>query len=1078
MTTKFSFSACCLIFYAAFGTGLQAAEDSAGIEFFEQRIRPVLVQQCYECHNSLETAEGGLALDHRAGLWQGGDSGPAVRPGNPMDSRLLKVIRHEIAGQEMPEGGPKLSEEVIRDFAKWIETGAPDPRDEPPSAEDFAQATSWEATLQERKQWWSFQPLAQATPPATTAWSDHPVDRFVLRKLEASDLTPAEPADHHTLLRRLTFAITGLPPTLKQMQEFGRDDAPDRLARWTDRLLDSPQYGERWARHWMDWIRYAESHGSEGDPEIHNAWHYRDYLIRALNQDVPYDQLVREHVAGDLLDAPRINRELGLNESLLGTIHWRMVFHGFAPTDALDERVRFTDDQINAFSKAFLGLTVSCARCHDHKFDAISQADYYALFGILASCRPGRTAVELPEKLERHRHELSTLKHEIRQSLAQDWAAAMPGLEEKWAFGNLQSKDTSEPEKLLHPWHELQQRTAEGQSFADAWQELFAEWQLDRQRREQHAATNYPWRWNLDSEDGRDWYAQGTGLEGAPTKAGDFAIEPEGETTISHIFPAGTYSGLLSTKHAARFSSPDVHLDGEHTLWLRVLGENAAARYVVQDYPRDGTVYPVQRLDKVWKWRKFPLDYWEGDDIHIELATDADAPLLVKPNERGWFGIREAIIAKQDGPAPPETSLEHLDVIFEIAPNVADESSLAAAYSAAIKSAVEAFANDEVSSAQALLLDACLAESLLPNELDQLPRTQPLIETYRRKEAEIPVATRVPSLEETVGRDQPLFERGHHRRPGDPIPRRFLEAIDDTSYGGRESGRRQLAEDVLREDNPLTRRVIVNRLWHHLFGRGIVATPDNLGRLGSAPTHPELLDDLASRFAGEGWSLKRMIRFMVTSKTWQMNSTPSLQAREIDPGNTLWSHARVRRLEAEAIRDALLAVSGRLKFEQYGLPVEGDADRRSVYVRVHRNRLDPFLRVFDFPEPYTSKGRRDATNVPAQSLTMLNDPRVREIAQTWAECVLADEVLLTDGDRARHMLTLTLSRPPKPEELQLALAYLQEVRHDPRTSRPATDDEEVVTEQPNGSSAMAGAEHVWTELALAIFNFKEFIYLK
>ncbi|MEM7314861.1 MAG: DUF1549 domain-containing protein, partial [Planctomycetota bacterium] len=374
-----------------FGQNISAEQR----EFFESKIRPVLAENCYECHNSHDSAEGDLALDWQGAVAKGGESGRLVDQSNPAGSLLVRVIRHEIEGLEMPDGGAKLAAAIATDFERWIAMGAPDPRENPPSEDELADATSWEAIRDSRKNWWSFQPIASVEPPKRSA--THEVDRFVHQRLAEAKLSPSKQADRQTLIRRATFALTGLPPTIEQLETFQGDERADAFERLVDKLLDSPAFGERWARHWMDWVRYAESHGSEGDPRIENAWFYRDYLIRALNADVPYDQLLREHMAGDLLENPRINDELGINESLIGTVHWRMVFHGFAPTDALDEKVRFTDDQIDTFSKAFLGLTISCARCHNHKFDAISQADYYALFGILGSTRPGRSAIESPE---------------------------------------------------------------------------------------------------------------------------------------------------------------------------------------------------------------------------------------------------------------------------------------------------------------------------------------------------------------------------------------------------------------------------------------------------------------------------------------------------------------------------------------------------------------------------------------------------------------------------------------------------------------------------------------------------------
>ncbi|MFT5029400.1 MAG: hypothetical protein ACI9VS_001838, partial [Candidatus Binatia bacterium] len=329
---------------------LGAAEISLEqIEFFESRIRPVLAQDCYECHNSRGKAKGGLILDHREALLKGGDSGKAIVPGDAKASLLIQAIRHDDEDLAMPKAGAKLDEAIVRDFEKWVNLGAPDPRDAPPSDAELAKDTDWAAVLERRKAWWSFQPIkAPALPKSGT--SPHPVDRFIRAGLPSAGLTPSPPADPNTLVRRLYFALIGLPPTAEQVAAFEKSHSANpskAVEALVDELLESPHFGERWARHWMDWIRYAESHGSEGDPKIGNAHLYRDYLIRALNADVPYNQLLREHVAGDLLDRPRINPELEINESLIGTAHWRMVFHGFAPTDALDEKVRFTDDQIN-----------------------------------------------------------------------------------------------------------------------------------------------------------------------------------------------------------------------------------------------------------------------------------------------------------------------------------------------------------------------------------------------------------------------------------------------------------------------------------------------------------------------------------------------------------------------------------------------------------------------------------------------------------------------------------------------------------------------------------------------------------
>ena len=396
------------------------------IEFFEARIRPVLVEHCYGCHNSSKKAAGSLALDHRKGLRQGGDGGKIVVPGRPDQSRLLAILRHEVPGLKMPRDGAKFEASVGADFKRWISMGASDPRDTPPSADELARATSWEATFAKRRKWWSFQPVVKPATPVTRngEWSVHPVDRFLLAAMNSQGLAPAAVADRRTLLRRVSFVLTGLPPTPTEIRDFLADEADTAFETVVDRLRESPRFGERWARHWMDLVRYCESHGSQGDPQLANAYRYHDYLVRAFNNDVPYDQLVREQIAGDLLPEPRWNTEEQFNESAIGPAHLRMVELGFVPVDELEDQVKVVDNLIDVYSKTFLGLTASCARCLNHKFDPISQEDFYALYGVFVNGRPGQVLIDSPDTLARHRAELTALKRTIREGLGTAWLEA------------------------------------------------------------------------------------------------------------------------------------------------------------------------------------------------------------------------------------------------------------------------------------------------------------------------------------------------------------------------------------------------------------------------------------------------------------------------------------------------------------------------------------------------------------------------------------------------------------------------------------------------------------------------------
>lgn len=1018
-------------------------------EFFETRIRPVLIEQCYACHNSTETAEGGLALDDRSALRTGAESGPVLHFSHDggsqgidaSRSRLMQVIRHEIEGLEMPDGGAKLDERVIGDFEQWLAMGAPDPRDEPPSSSELHQVTSWEAIREKRKQWWSFQPIgAPAIARPNTAVGTN-VDQFIRRELSTQGLSPAGEASREILIRRLYFAMIGLPPSPEAVREFVADESEDAYEQLVDQLLESPHFGERWARHWMDWVRYAESHGSEGDPRLEGAEHYRDYLIRALNQDVPYDQLLKEHIAGDLLEHPRVNEQLAINESLIGTAHWRMVFHGFAPTDALDEKVRFTDDAINAFSKAFLGLTVSCARCHDHKFDAISQMDYYAVFGILASTRPGREVIELAERQNIHRDRLLGLKQEILRAVYDDWMTVLASrTAEELALG-----DGSSIWRLLGPagGREIDDRNVGIDAF---WRSLVERAKSFEKERAEFLAQAKVDAWDLtNAEEYAGWYRHGNGLPAAPTAAGEFAIAVDGERALQGIYPSGVYSHLVSEKHAARLESGAFPLQSNFVLWLNVAGDGKAmSRYVVQNYPRSGTVYPVSEMKGraasekgLWNWQAYDLSYWKGDSIHVELSTANDAPLLVKNQPRSWFGIRQAVLLNVDQPGPPPEDLQYLQPLIQAAeialPATVQE--LTALVHGVVVEALHAWRVGTATDSQALLLDRCLAVDFLPNSLDDLPTAGRFVQEYRELENQIPSGTRVPTLGEWRGSDSPLLGRGDHKNPQQSVPRRFLEAIDATPYAASDSGRLRLAEDMLSEDNPFTARVIVNRIWHHLFGRGIVATTDNFGRLGELPTHPELLDYLADAFrTQQHWSMKELIRSLVTSQTWRQDSVPSEYAAEIDPDNKFLSHFSVQRLDAESLRDALLSVSGKLDLTEFGPAVSGESDRRSVYVKVIRNDMDAFLASFNAPVPFTTTGRRDVTNVPAQSLLLLNSPRVRQLAHEFAKRAAGASASSDSHEhevgRMRTMWQLAFARPPSSEEVDAMRAFVDQLKGD------------------------------------------------
>ncbi len=995
------------------------------IEFFESKIRPILIEHCYACHNSIDQKEADYAIDFRKGAQTETEHGIGVVPGEPDKSLLLKVIRHQIDGLEMPEGSPKLSPEIIADFEKWISDGAADPRNTPPTAKEFEAATSWENTLKKRKQWWSFQPIVSSELPAENPWSNHPIDRFTFDKFTQASVKyqPSTQATPSVLLRRLTYALTGLPPTLEQLAAINSNSKT--FEQFVDELLASPQFGERWARHWMDLVRYADSHGSEGDPAIPNAYQYRDYLIRAFNADVPFDQLVREHIAGDLLTSPRINKDLGINESAIGPAHWRLCFHGFAPTDALDEKVRFTDDQINVFSKSFLGLTVSCARCHDHKFDAISQADYYALFGIIGSCRPAMRDVNTIEKQRMHQERLTHLKSEIKKEIVLAWEAVSTNAFKDKLLRLTQTKSAENPNHVLHLASLLANSP---QEFNKVWR------QHSQQALALPSEATTIEKWDLaNQKEFQKWYFD-SATELQPSPAGQFTIAPKGEQVISSIRPSGIYSNLLSNRHRAVLGSPKFPAGKNMIAWARIMGEGqATARYVVQDYPRSGTVYPIHDIkNRNWYWQKFDLTYWEGDDIHLEFATAKDAPLQVKNQEQSWFGIREVVFRNRDAGPPPQDKMQFLAPIFvgTDSPTPTSLEDLIEHYRKTITTAIVAWEQNTLTDEQAMFLDALIRDGVVQNDFSQSKSLQSLTTQYRNLELEIPTPFRVPGVSEAEPNDQALFARGDHRKPLDPVKRRFLEAIDAEPYQTLQSGRLELANDLFRVDNPLTARVIVNRIWLKLYGRGIVNTPDNFGYLGEQPTHPALLDYLATRMATEKWSIKKMIRLMVTSKTWQQSSQSA--SSKSDPENKMFARFGLQRLDAESIRDAMVAVSGRLDDRMYGAAFNSNSNsvRRAVYIRSKRNNMDKFLAVFDSPIPFATTGRRSATNVPAQSLTLLNSPFVFEMARQWANQIKSPQTTTNLNNQISGMHEAALGRKPSKTELETLVSYYQAIKRD------------------------------------------------
>jgi len=984
-------------------------------------------------------------------------------------------------------------------------------------------------------QTWCWQPVEKHELPEVgdASWSDDPVDRFVLARLEEAGLEPAPSADRRALIRRLSFSLRGLPPSPEESDAFVRDASPDAYENLVDRFLSSPHFGERWARHWMDVVRFGETYGNEWNFEVRGAWRYRDYLIRAFNQDLPYDQLVREHIAGDLLE-PRWNREEQINESLIGTTFYRFGEAGHDDCLGFKEiGLDVLDNQIDTISKAFQGLTVACARCHDHKLDTISTKDYYALSGIVHSARYVNRTIDAPGINDQRKARLRELKARIRRELAAEWlrdvedvgrylhaaqlqkeradtdsvaagldakrlkrvvALITPEKQDKKTKDKAKKKDAQKKKKKkergledpLYPWLSISNREdAKAGDVGTAWKKLAGRYEKESRQREEFNARNF-----IDFGDvgaGRDgsWSVEGHGLDG-PSPSGELVVSPEGEKVARAVLPAGMYTHTLSDRLNGALRSPFLPKDKKF-ISVEVVGGNQSAYRIIYDNCHLGQEYNQLKWDEPrWVTKPTKQEHPESH-IYIALVTKFDNQCYptrqmqkrVDPFDiRSYFGVTRALL--HDGKKPPRAELRHMKRLFrEAAPATVAE--MAARYTEAARQAVRGWSEDKASDDNVRWISWLLQNGLLTNSTKATESLEQLVERYREVERGIPAPKIVSSMADLDdGFDVPLKVRGDPENLGEPVPRRYLTALSGTDHGfeTRGSGRDELAELIASPQNPLTARVMVNRVWHHLFGAGIVRTTDDFGEVGDRPSHPRLLDYLAARFVEEGWSVKKLVRSLVLTRTYRMASRQRAAARTVDPENRLLHRYPLRRLEAEAIRDAILSISGRLDPTLYGRsihpyrfkqrptrrlfsgPLDGDG-RRSIYTKVTLTEEPPFLAVFNLPEAKVARGRRDRTNVPAQALTLLNDPFVLQQAEVWAARMVT-EAVPSVSSRIERIFLLALGRPadlPERERFERAVDGFASLHGVPAAKVPTS-------------------VAVWKDVAHAIFNLKEFLYVR
>lgn len=1109
-------------------------------EFFEKRIRPVLAEHCYECHSATsKKLKGGLRVDSRAALLQGGDTGPALVPGKPEASLLLTAVSHRDENLVMPPRKPKLPDAIIADLEHWIREGAQWPSNE--TTAPSADPERFDLTERKQRLPWIWEAPRRQTVPAVrdTAWPLATVDRFVLARLEMEGLRPAPPAEPELWLRRVHFALTGLPPAPEAITAFLKDPAPNAREWVVDRLLASPHFGERWARHWLDLVRYAESRGHESDYIIPNAYEYRDYVIRALNADVPYDAFVREHLAGDLLPRPRRHLEQDYNESILGT-GWAFLGEEIhAPVDTrLDENER-VDNRIDVMTKTFLGLTVSCARCHDHKFDAITQRDYYALAGFFISSGQRLARFETMETEREAAQQLETIRERrsggVLTKLAEAQATVWPKLSDYLTAAatavRAETNATPKSGERIRPAQFSRVLTETVNRLAAKYllaANLLGEWTaavlsaantpadalhpLTRLALggESTIPSNNPVAVDANLPEGArvvvdfgklpesEWFADGFAFGLGPMRAGELRLIATSATNSATLRMATRAAAQSNTDWRKLELSPGV--ESEPTLFGKWKRDGATLRspkfelshgklhYLVRGSGRAFATVDSQRLvtgplhtalirewafKDDWHWISQDLSEYAGHRVAIEFSPGDE------------FDTAIALVVESE-----RVPVEPLTPGALLARELSDRNvkTLADAVTAYREIFITAGSRDAPITARSLAIqDWLLQRPELFSGSEDWPAIAHAAVREWRDEAHsvlvrIPWKSRTaPAMLEGNAVDEYLLVRGKHQTTKGTVPRRFLEAIHGTEpvRSDTGSGRLELAETLTAPDNPLLARVLVNRAWHHLFGRGIVATTDNFGWLGQRPTHPELLDDLAVTFMEEDrWSLKRLIRRLVLSRTFAMSSKPAnAEAEQRDPENLLLHRMNLKRLEGESIRDAMLAVSGRLDRRMYGPsvplhpsqfvearglrnergPLDGEG-RRSIYVSARRNFLPMMMTAFDTPTPFTTVGRRNVSNVPGQMLFLMNDPFVHQQAQVWAERLLKEMPDAAPDARIRQLYLAAFGREPNTAETARCLATLDAVRGSSATESPARD--------------------AWVELCHALFGVKEFLYVR
>ncbi len=1000
---------------------------------FARNIEPLFKKNCHSCHGS-EHQEGGLRLDQKKRALEGGDLGRDIVPGKSGASRLVRLVAgiDDELGLMPPDGkGKRLTGAEIGLIRAWIDQGANWPDD----AQLAAAA----------RRHWSLAPIVQVMPPVVsdTNWPRTPIDAFILARLERDMIAASAPAEPSTLLRRLHLDLIGLPPSPEQLDEYVGDGRPDATERLVDRLLASPHFGERWGRHWLDLARYADSDGYEKDRPRPFAWRYRDWVIAALNADMPFDQFTIEQLAGDLLP------EATLAQRTASGLHRNTLHNTEGGADPEEDRFKKTIDRPNTLGTVWLGLTVGCAQCHTHKYDPITQREYYSLYAFFNNLDEADIEAPTPEqaaKLAADRQEHAAELTKLREALAKYERDELPAAQSKWEAAT---------------------------AGAPVWQPI------------EPTSTNS----NLGAT---------------------FAKQPDGSTLVSGTNSVSDVYTLEATMPAGKLTAIRLEVLPEKSLPKSGPGRSKSGNFVLAKF--SATQTPLAGNDSAAEPQ--PVTFVAARADHSQKGFTPELALNDDPAD-GWaiapqFGRRHVAVFEANEPFGFENGTKLTITLDQAYSKAAPHNigcfrlSIATAPTpvplegipADVASAV-AKAGPERTAEQTKSIDAFYRT--IDGEHVRLTKA---IADHQAKAPKLPDDQKAQAVSQrTEPRPTHVLLRGDFLSPGESVEPGTFDVLPPLAAMDGKANRLDLARWLVEPAHPLPARVAANRVWQQLFGRGLVATSDDFGKQGELPSHPELLDWLASEYQADGWSLKELIRTIACSRVYQQSSAPRRELTAVDPENILWARQSRRRVEAEIIRDLSLAAGGLLTeriggpsvrppqpAEYAGLTYAGSAKwvesqgadryRRGLYTFFQRTSPYPMLMTFDSPDSNECAVRRQTSNTPLQALTIWNDPAFFEASQSLARRVVRE--VPAGGDpravvrlRAGHAFTLCLSRrPSEPELSDLVTLFDDQVR---LTLQDEAAAKQIAGSDPLPEETTAAELAAWVGVSRTVLNLDEFI---